>query len=560
MLQVVNRNNNTFDAVIVGSGATGGWAAKCLTEAGLKVCVLEAGQTTTEDEFTEHTTSADFKYRMTHPTPAPMQPIQSMVSGCNEANRKWWVNDIENPYSTPDSKPFRWIRQRRLGGRSLSWGRQCYRLSDLDLKAASRDGFGMDWPISYNELAPYYSRVERYVGISGNVENLPHLPDSDFTPPMGFSCGERLLADRVGKKMGRPVTIGRVAVTTRDINGRSACHFCGPCRQGCITHSYYSSPWTSLKTAADTGNLTLRTDAVVSHVIMDKSTGKAAGVAYFDRATRAAREIRARVVVLCASTLESTRLLLNSAPGGLANSSGALGHYLMDHIFMSISQGDFPELPKGEAWQGPPQRPNGFYIPRFRNLKGSRTNDFIRGYGFQGKSFPGFAYDTPGFGAAYKNAVRTDAAWSINMNGFHECLARYDNHVSIDPELRDAWGIPSLSISMSWSENEKALWRDSQVQGAEMLEAAGAKNIINRGEYTAPGFGIHEIGTARMGDDPKRSVLDKWNQTHDVSNLFVTDGAAFTSSACQNPTLTMMALTERACERIVERGKQGDFA
>ena len=557
-MQILDRSSESFDAVVVGSGATGGWAAKALTEAGLSVCVLEAGPTTTEAEFTEHAQPYEYPHRFKHPTVSPNQPMQRQVYACREMNKDWFVNDVENPYTTAEGKPFHWIRQRRLGGRSLSWGRQSYRLSDLDFKAASHDGYGIDWPISHDELAPYYSRVERYVGISGRKENLPHLPDSDFLPAMGFTCAESLLSERVGERMGRTVTIGRVAVVTKNHNGRAACHYCGPCEQGCITHSYYSSPWTTLKDAAATGKLTLRTDAVASHVITDK--GRATGVAYIDRTTREAREVRGKVVMLCASTLESTRLLLNSAPGGLANSSGVLGRYLMDHIYKGYTAGEFSELPKGQAWFGAPRRPNGIYIPRFRNVDQRETNGFLRGYGYQGSFFPSFAYTGSGFGKGFKERVRNDAAWQGSIIAFAECLPRHSNHVSLDPHVVDAWGIPVIRASMEWSDNERALWHDAQEQGAEMLEAAGAKNVRNYGEYSVPGFGIHEMGTARMGADPNNSVLDKWNQTHDVPNLFVTDGAAFPSVGCQNPTLTMMSLTLRACDRIVERGKKGEFA
>ena len=560
MPQIVNRSTNVFDAVIVGSGCTGGMAAKQLAEAGLKVCVLEAGPKVAEADFSEHIQSYQQRYRGVHPTKSRNQPIQSLVYACRESNKDWFVDDIENPYTFDEDKPFHWIRMRALGGRSLSWGRQSYRLSDLDFKAASHDGYGTDWPISYSEIEPYYKKVEAYVGISGLAENLPQLPDSDFLPAMPFSCGEKLLRERVKGKMGRVVSVGRTAIVTKAHNGRAACHYCGPCEQGCITYSYYSSPFTVLKDAEKTGNLTLVTDAVASHVTMDKSSGRASGVAYIDRVTRQPREVRGKTVLLCASTLESTRLLLNSASGGLANSSGVLGRYLMDHIYKGYAVGEFPELPKGQAWQGPPKRPNGLYIPRFRNVDRSHTNGFIRGYGYQGGVWPGFYFSAPGFGKRYKQAVRSESSWGASLIAFAECLPRWDNHVRIDPEVKDAWGIPALRVSMAWSDNELKLWQDAQEQGAEMLEAAGAKKVRNEGAPSVPGFGIHEMGTARMGDDPRSSVLDKWNQTHDVNNLFVTDGAAFPSVGCQNPTLTMMALTMRCCERIVECGKRGELA
>ncbi len=559
MAPQVVRQSKQFDAIVVGSGATGGWAAKELTEAGLRVCLLEAGPKVTEADFTEHVQSSDLRHRFAHPTQSHRQPIQRLCYACRESNKDWFVDDVDNPYAFDKERPFHWIRMRVLGGRSLSWGRQSYRLSDLDFKAASHDGYGEDWPVSLAELEPYYEKVERYIGISGQAEGLPHLPDSVFQPPMALSCAESLVRERVGAKMQRTVTIGRVAILTRNHNGRSACHYCGPCEQGCITYSYYSSPFTTLRAAEETGRLALRTDAVASHVLTDRSSGKANGVAYVDRLTREAREVRAKVVMLCASTLESTRLLLNSAPGGLANSSGVLGRYLMDHIYRGYSRGDFPELPKGQAWHGAPRRPNGLYIPRFRNLKRGEKLGFLRGYGYQGSGFPSFALNERGFGAAYKNAVHSEAAWSIGLNAFCECLPRRENYVEIDPHLKDAWGVPTLRVNMTWSDNELRLWQDAQEQGAEMLEAAGAKNVRTDGEPSVPGFGIHEMGTARMGSDPKKSVLDALNRTHDVDNIYVTDGAAFPSIGCQNPTLTMMALTVRACEDIVARGKRGEL-
>ncbi len=556
MFQIAGTNREVFDAVIVGSGATGGWAAKQLTEAGLKVAVLEAGSKITPRDFTEHVQPYQLKYRGNSPKILERRPIQGLVYACRESNQDWFVDDIENPYTTPNDKPFRWIRMRVLGGRSLSWGRQSYRMSDFDFKAATRDGYGDDWPFAYADMVPYYERVEKYVGISGQEEHLPQLPDSIFQPPMEMTCGEEVLRSAVKEKMDRVVTIGRVAILTRPLNGRQPCHYCGPCEQGCSTFSYFSSPFTVMKDAAATGRMTLIPDAVASHVIMDKATGKASGVAYIDRASRTPREVRGKVVVLCASTLESTRLLLNSAPGGLANSSGVLGHYLMDHISGGGAYGQMPML-RANPWYGPPRRPNGIYIPRFRNIKERHTNGTIRGYGYQGGSSPEFAFDAPGFGAEFKNAVREKGIWTISVGMFAECLARMENYVEIDKDRVDAWGIPVLKINMKWSDNELKLFEDARQQGAEMLEAAGAKNVRTFGEPSAPGFGIHETGTARMGNDPKTSVLNAFCQSHDVKNLFVTDGAAWVSSACQNPTLTMMAITVRACDYVVDGLKHG---
>lgn len=554
-MQVISRGNNVFDAVVVGSGATGGWAAMKLARAGMKIAVLEAGPKVTPRDFTEHVEPYQLKYRGHSPKILERRPIQGLIYACRESNYEWFVDDIENPYTTPEDRPFRWIRMRVLGGRSLSWGRQSYRMGDIDFKAAGRDGFGEDWPISYADLVPYYEEIERYIGVSGQAEGLPQLPDSLFLPPMAMTCGEKILRDAVKSKMGRTVTIGRVAILTRNHNGRAACHYCGPCEQGCITFSYFSSPFTTLKDAAATGNMTLITDAVASHVVMDKASGKAAGIAYVDRTTRAPREIRARVVVLCASTLESTRLLLNSAPGGLANSSGTLGRYLMDHIYGGGAAGVMPAL-EASPWFGPPRRPNGIYIARFRNVDRAMTNGFLRGYGYQGSSMPEFDFGAPGFGTDYKKAVRK-GVWRIGLGVWAECLPRWENHVAIDPDRTDAWGIPVLKIDMSWSDNERKLFEDARQQGAEMLEAAGAKEVRLTGRAAPPGFCIHEVGTARMSDDPKKGVVNAFCQAHDIKNLFVADGACWVSSACQNPTHTMMALTARASDYIVDQARKG---
>ncbi|MEO8661344.1 MAG: GMC family oxidoreductase [Bryobacteraceae bacterium] len=537
-----NSGNTTFDAIVVGSGATGGWAAKQLTEAGLTVAMLEAGPKITPKDFSEHVESWKMPYLGMSPKILKDRPIQGQVYACRETNYQWFVNDFENPYV--QEKPFNWIRQRVLGGRSLSWGRQSYRHGDIDFKAASHDGYGDDWPVDYAEMKPYYETVERFVGISGSEEGLPQLPDSIFQPPMEMTCGELELRKAVKAKFNRTVTIGRVAILTRPLNGRQPCHYCGPCEQGCSTFSYYSSPWTTIAAAQKTGRLTLITDAVVSRVAT--KDGKASAVEYLDRNTRELHEVRAKVVVLCASTLESTRLLMNS---NICNNNDALGHYLMDHIYEGGAGGTMP-IAEARAWAGPPRRPNGIYIPRFRNITEKTTNGFIRGYGYQGGSSPSFRFDAPGFGAKYKDAVRS-GYWDIGMTAWGECLARKENYVTLDKDKVDAWGIPILRVHADWSDNEKKLWEDGRQQAAEMLEAAGAKNVHVTGQMSVPGFCIHEVGTARMGNDPQTSVLNKYCQTHEVENLFVTDGAAWVSIGCQNPTLTMMALTVRACDYIV---------
>jgi choline dehydrogenase-like flavoprotein len=531
-----------FDAIVVGSGATGGWAAKKLTEAGMRVALLEAGPKITPRNFTDHVQPWQLPYLGQSPRILKDRPIQGLVYACTEYNYDWFVSDIENPYT--QDKPFHWIRQRVLGGRSMSWGRQSYRMSDLDFKAATHDGYGDDWPISYAEMVPYYEEVERYVGISGQTENLPQLPDSVFLPPMEMTCGEEILRQKVKEKMGRTITIGRCAILTKEHNGRQPCHYCGPCEHGCITYSYFNSLTTTIPDALKTKRLTLLTDAVVSRIIM--KDGKAAGVSYIDRVTRDPKEVRGKLVLLCASTLESTRLLLNSE---ICNSNDALGHYVMDHIYGGGASGRMPML-EAKPWAGAPHRPNGIYVPRFRNVTEKTTNGFIRGYGYQGGSSQDFEFGAPGFGASFKNAVR-NGQWSIQVGLWAECLARKENKVEIDKSRVDAWGVPVLKVSADWSDNEKKLWEDGRQQGAEMLEAAGAKDVHVYGQRSVPGFCIHEIGTARMGNDPKTSVVNRFNQAHDVSNIFVTDGACWVSSGCQNPTLTMMAITVRACDYII---------
>lgn len=551
----------TYDAVVVGSGATGGWAAKQLSEAGLKVALLEAGRAVTPKEFTEHMPAYKLKYRDHDPEIIRTRPVQKQCYACMEYNYEWFVNDLENPYSTPAGKPFTWQRLRILGGRSLVWGRQSYRMSDNDLKAASRDGYGDDWPISYSDLAPYYDIVEKYVGITGAAEGNEMLPDGQFLPPMKMSCGEVQLRDRVKAKFGRTVTIGRAAVLTQAHNGRLPCHYCGPCERGCSTFSYFSSPFTTVKDALASKNCTLITNAVAAHVNMDNAANKATGVTFVDRLTRQVKEVRAKSVILCAQALESTRILLNSStreyPNGLANSSGALGHYLMDHVVGGGAGGrlpDFKDLPNANE----PARPNGIYIPRFRNTPSSKDRPkFIRGYGYQGGAGPEFNFSAEGYGASLKKAVK-DGIYSVGLGAFGESLARWDNFLEIDKNLKDAWGIPALRITMTHGDNEAALMEDAASSAAEMLEAAGAKDIRIQARVEMPGMAIHELGTARMGADPKKSVLTPFNQTHDVKNLFVMDGASFVSSACQNPTLSMMAITVRACDHLIDRFKKND--
>jgi len=558
---VRSQSKTVYDAIVVGSGASGGWAAKKLSEAGLKVLILEAGRKVPPSEFTEHMPGYQLSYRNFSPELARTRPIQKACYACTEYNYDWFVNDLENPYTTPEDKPFTWQRLRVVGGRSMVWGRQSYRLSDLDFKAASHDGYGDDWPLSYADIAPYYDEVERYVGISGRNEGNPALPDGQFLPPMAMTCGEKLLRKRVSEKLGRTVTIGRTAILTQAHNGRAPCHYCGPCERGCITASYFNSPATTLKDALASGNCDLTANAIVSQIEMDNAENQARGVTYIDRNSRKTYEVKARSIILCAQALESTRILFNSAtgeyPDGLANSSGVLGRYLMDHAVGAGASGEMTDFDY-KASASDPRRPNGIYIIRFRNLAGgSRHPRFIRGYGFQGGSAPKFNFGAEGFGRSYKEAVKS-GLYGIRLGGFGESLARWDNYCEIDPVKKDAWGIPALRVHMTHGPNEHAMMEDAAAAAAEMLEATGARNIVMNSQLAMPGMAIHEVGTARMGKDPKKSVLDSYNQTHDIGNLFVMDGAGFVSSGCQNPTLTMMALAAKSCDHLIERFRRSE--
>ncbi len=561
-MQVIAKDNNTYDAVIVGSGATGGWMAKVLSEAGMKVALLEAGHRTTEAEFTEHLQSYDLKYRGASPEIARNRPIQSMKYACRESNFNWFVDDVRNPYTYPKDKPFQWTRGRQLGGRSLTWARQSYRLNKLDFGAASHDGYGENWPVSYDDMAPYYEKVERYAGISGEPLGLMQLPDSIMMPPMGMTCVEKYFQKTVNAKLDRNVTIGRSAILTRPHNGRQACHYCGPCEHGCVTHSYFSSVWTTIPDAEKTGNCDVITDAVVSHVTTDKNTGLAGGVAYIDRLTRAPREIRAKAVVLSASTLESTRIMLNSGKG-FCNSSGVLGRYVMDHNYAGVS-GVLP-VKEDKKWAGMPRRPNGLYVPRSANLDRPHTNGIMRGFAMQASNgsrygSPSAISRLPGFGADFKRSVHeSEDWWRFGLTAACECLPRYDNYVELDPHVTDAWGIPALHMNVTWGDNDERLFKFGGDSAEEMLLAAGATDI-RRSPPRWPGGATHEVGSARMGNDPRKSVLNKWNQVHDMRNLLVTDGAAFVTTGCVNPTLTMMTLAVRAAEHLVEAAKRGDLA
>jgi choline dehydrogenase-like flavoprotein len=554
----------TYDVLVIGSGASGGWAAKRLAEAGVNVALVEAGRPHTPNDHREHKRPFELTYgNLSRDLLRKTRPRQTDCYACTEFNADWFVNDLEEPYTTPSDKPFSWQgRLRIVGGRTNVWARQSYRFSEQDLKGKSFDGAGVDWPLSYNDLVPYYDIVERYVGVSGRAEQVPELPDGQFLPAMPMTCAETRLRSRVKQAFGRTVTIGRTANLTAALNGRSACHYCGPCERGCVTRSYFNSATTTVRDAVATGKCTLITNAMVYQVLMDASHKKAVGIRYVDRVTRETREVRGRAVVLCAQALESARILLNSAtrqqPNGLGNSSGTLGRYLMDHLWVAGgAEGEFPDFPE-RATLDRAARPNGIYVIRFRNAaKGPRTKEFVRGYGFQGGNRLDFSWGKAGFGDAWKKSL-LDPVVSVSLSGFGECLPYESNFVELDKETVDIYGIPVLRISMTWGENEKAMIRDMPVTAAEMLDAAGAKNIRpfivpDR----VPGYAIHELGIARMGADPKTSVLNQFQQSHDVPNLFVMDGASFPSGACQNPTLTIMTLAVRSTDHLLEEMKRG---
>ena len=554
-----------YDVIVVGSGASGGWACKRLAESGLKVALLEAGRPQSSANFSEHTPVFELKYRNLAPEVVrKIRPIQSQMGDiCNEYTQDWFVNDIEEPYTAPADKPFNWLgRLRMTGGRTNVWGRVSLRFSDWDFKATSHDGYGEDWPISYKDIAPYYDLVENYVGITGMAEGLEELPDGQFQPPMALNCQESVFRDRLKRKMGRTATLTRSANLTRPLNGRSPCHYCGPCERGCITESYFNSSFTTVADALKSGNCTLISNAMAFKVLMDANLNRARGVLYIDRITRAPREILARAIILCAQSQESTRILLNSAnsqyPNGLANSSGVLGHYLMAHVRSAGGRGEFPDLAPAPSLSAP-VKPLGIYIVRFRNIKGNPPfKRFLRGYGFESDSNFDFNWGAPGFGEAYKKALRESRS-EFSLTGFGEVLPRWDNFVEIDKEVKDVYGIPVLKIHMSDGENEKAMIKDIAESAGEMLEAAGAKNIRTRANPSAPRWAVHEAGVARMGSDPKKSVLDQFQQTHDIKNLFVMDASGFTSNPCQNPTLTIMALCVRSCDHLMDEMRRSNI-
>ncbi|MGP8033674.1 MAG: GMC oxidoreductase [Steroidobacteraceae bacterium] len=557
-----------YDAIVVGSGISGGWAAKELTEQGLRTLLLEAGPPIVpQRDYVEHVQAYSLAYRGYGNRRAlhARQPIQSQTGACDEWVSKFFVDDNDNPYDNDPDKPFLWIRGRHVGGRSIMWGRQVYRWSDLDFEANAKEGIGVDWPIRYADIAPWYSHVEKFIGVSGREEGLAQLPDGEFLPPMELNCAELHVRDAMAHHWGRErvMTIGRAAILTRPHLGRAACHYCGPCWRGCITNSYFSSNGVTLPAAAATRRLTLRPNSVVAEVLYDERRGRASGVRAVDAGTGKTLEFRARIIFLCASALESARILLNSKsarfPTGLGNSSDQLGRNVMDHPFGAGAEATIPGMEDHKTFGN---RPNGIYIPRFRNVTDKHPG-FVRGYGFQGGgSRAGWERGarSQGFGGEFKRALLKDLGpWHVWLGGWAECLPRPENRVTLHPTLKDKWGVPALHVACTFGPNEQALLKDMQTTAAEILDAAGARDIHTFNDELAPGLCIHEMGTARMGWDPQTSVLNRWNQAHDAPNVFVTDGACMTSSANQNPSMTYMALTARACHHAVQQLKLGEL-
>jgi choline dehydrogenase-like flavoprotein len=560
-LNLKAKEANTYDAIVIGSGISGGWAAKELCEKGLKVLMLERGKQL--EHVKDYTTATKAPWEVEHrgqvtPEQEKSHPYLIRDHVYSEFNENYWLKDTDSPYV--EKKRFDWKRPDIGGGRSIMWGRGSLRWSDLDFEANIKDGHGIDWPIRYKDLAPWYDHVEAFAGISGQKEGLDHVPDGVFQPPMEMNCFEKAMKGRIeGAFPGRKMTIFRTANLTQPIGDRGKCQYRNRCARGCPFGAYFSTQSATLPAAVKTGNLTLRPDSIVNSIIYDEQKGKATGVRVIDKHTKEMTEYYSRIIFLNASALGSTFVLMNSTssrfPNGMGAESGALGHYLMDHHFHVGASGTSEEF-GDKYYYG--QRPAGFYIPRFRNVHGDKRN-YLRGFGYTGNSSRnGWARGIAelGIGDAYKDYLSEPGPWQMGLMGFGECLPYHENQVTLDNSIKDAWGQPVLQFNCEFRENEKLMRKDIAQDAAEMLEAAGLKDVTpyDRGSY--PGGAIHEMGTARMGRDPKTSVLNEWNQVHDVKNVFVTDGACMTSSACQNPSLTYMAITARAADYAVKELKR----
>ncbi|MCH7412930.1 GMC family oxidoreductase [Belliella sp. R4-6] len=556
---------NQYDAIVVGSGISGGWAAKELTEKGLKVLLLERGKNV--EHIKDYKTATTPPWEIAHRGRRTVEMTENHPNlrrdyVLNELNLDWWAHESDSPYV--EKKPFAWFRGNQVGGRSLLWGRQSYRLADLDFEANLKEGIAVDWPIRYKDIAPWYSYVEKFAGISGSKDGIPHLPDGEFQKPMDLNCVEKDVAARIKEKYGnaRHMTIGRVANITEPIQARTNCQYRNKCWLGCPFGGYFSTQSSTLPAAMKTGNLTLRPFSVVSRLLYDKDTKKATGVEVIDSETKEVIEYNSKIVFLCASAFGSTSILMNSAtdiwPDGLGSSSGELGHNVMDHHFRLGANGTM-EGYDDKYYFG--RRPNGIYIPRFRNI-GEDKRDYVRGFGYQGAaSRSGWSRNVAemNFGAPLKEALSEPGPWSMGITAFGEILPYHENTIKLSKTVVDKWGLPALEMDAEIKENEMKMRVDMKNDAAEMLEAAGMKNVTTFDAGYTFGQGIHEMGTARMGRDPKTSVLNGNNQVWDAKNVFVTDGACMTSGAAQNPSLTYMALTARAAAFAVEELKKGNL-
>jgi choline dehydrogenase-like flavoprotein len=559
-----------YDAIVIGSGMSGGIAAKELCERGLKVLVLERGR---KIEHGKDYMDTQMPWELPNNNQIPEDelardyPIQRQCYAVNAATKDFWVKDSEHPYTTPEGKPFSWIRGYHLGGRSIMWGRQSYRMSEMDFAANAKDGFGCDWPIRYADLAPWYDHIEKFIGVAGSKEGLPQLPDGEFIPEFALSDGEKLFKASIEAKFpGRKVISGRAAnlsvAQPHHIElGRSSCQNRSICERGCSFGANHTSLSSSLPAAEKTGNLTIVTDAIVHSLLQDPKTGKITQVRVIDSKTNATRTYEAKIFFLCASTIASAQILLNSAseanPRGLLNKSDQVGRNLMDHMYALITTGVLPQGPKDSYHKG--RRPTGIYIPRFRNVT-EEADGYVRGYGYQGSVMRmggRAAPNLPGLGAEIKERARKIGPWFVFMAGFGEMLPDPNNRVTLNDNKKDKWGIPILHIDCAQGPNEAKMAKQIMTDGKAMLEAAGGVVVSQSGTPGPPGLGIHEMGTARMGHDPMTSVFNKYNQAHEAPNLFCTDGAVMASSGCQNPSLTYMALTARAAHHAVEFLKAG---
>ena len=559
--------NDTYDAIVVGTGISGGWAAKELCEKGFKTLVLERGRMVNhvEDYPTMYDDPWDYKFKGQVTKEEQLEQHKQARTGytVNEASKHWFVNDLLHPYN--EIKRFDWMRGYHVGGRSIMWGRHSYRLSDLDFTANQKDGHGVDWPIRYKDIAPWYDYVESFIGVSGELLGLTQLPDGKFLPPMELNCVEDHLRKSISESFDdRVLTPGRVAHITGDqsFEGRSACQYRNRCIRGCPYGAYFSSNASTLPAAAKTGNMTLRPDSVVHEVMYDPDTQKATGVKVIDRVTKETMEFKANVIFLCASAIASTSILMQSKsdrfPNGMGNDSGELGHNVMDHHFKAGATGNFDGF-HDSYYKG--RKPNGIYLPRFRNLKDNENLNFVRGYGYQGGASRGDWSEMvaeAGYGRKLKEAIVEPGAWRMGLMGFGETLPYHENQMLLDYDKLDEWGLPTVTFDAEFKENEYRMREDMVEQAVAMLEKGGFKDITRDDDIGAPGLGIHEMGTARMGREPKTSVLNGNNQIHAVPNVYVTDGSFMTSSACQNPSLTYMAMTARAADHASKNFKKSN--